>query len=142
MSENSLELYSCTFMNSSLSGSLYFSRSQSDTLRGVLNILSSMVYIGQSTSIIFEFNRFRYATMYLSLSTLVIEGTHMFCVNNQRAVLMYMSTLNIVRSNLTFVSNAAKHSAGGALYIYNSTINIQFSLLTFVNNSAISGSAI
>lgn len=80
--------------------------------------------------------------MYVKLSTLIVESTHISFVNNNRAVLLYMSTLNITTSNMTFVGNAIKRSVGGALYIYNSTIDIQFSLLTFVNNSATSGGAI
>ena len=142
VSENSMELYNCTFVNSSLSGSLYFSRSESDTLRGVMNILLCTVYIGESTDIIFESNRFRYATMYLNLSTLHIESTHMFCVHNQRAILTYKSTLKVTKSNMTFINNAAKNSGGGAWYVYNSTINVQSTLLTFINNSAILGGAI
>ena len=46
VSGNTMELYDCTFKNSSLSGSLYFSHFQSNMLRGVMKILSSTVYLG------------------------------------------------------------------------------------------------
>ena len=60
-------------------------------------------------------------------------------INNQRAVLLYKSTLNIVKSNVTFVGNAAKNS-GGVWYIYNSTVNVVKSAhMIFSNNSGTKG---
>ena len=143
VSKNSIELYNCTFKNSTLSGMLHFNEFGSHNLWGVMNILSSTISLGRNTAITFNLNKFRYAAMYLNLSTVDIENAQMSFINNQRAILTYKSTLNIVQSNMTFENNAARNSGGGAWYIYNSTINVvQSTEMTFIKNKAIVGGAI
>lgn len=80
--------------------------------------------------------------MYLNLSTLDVENAHILFLSNQRAIMLYKSTLNIMKSNASFVGNAAVHSGGGALYIYNSTMNVNSSEMLLSNNSAIGGGAV
>lgn len=144
VSGNFMVFNDCTFKNnSSLSGILHFSQFVGGIFKGgVMNLLSSTLPLGKNTSVIFSNNIMRYAAMYLNLSTLDVENAHILFLSNQRAIMLYKSTLNIMKSNASFVGNAAVHSGGGALYIYNSTMNVNSSEMLLSNNSAIGGGAV
>ena len=144
VSGNFIVFNNCTFKNnSSLSGILYFSQFVGGTFKGgVMNLLSSTLPLGKNTSVTFNHNIMRYAAMYLNSSTLDVENACMLFFNNQRAIMLYKSTLNITKSNVSCTGNTAKHSGGGALYIYNSTMNVNSSEMLLLNNSAIGGGAL
>ena len=141
---NFIVFNNCTFKNnSSLSGILYFSQFVGGTFRGgVMNLLSSTLFLGKNTSITFDHNIMRYAAMYLNSSILDVEGAYILFLNNQRAIELYKSALNIMKSNASFVDNASNHSGGGAIYVYNSTMNVSASEMLFLKNSAIGGGAV
>ena len=144
VSGNFIVFNNCTFRNnSSLSGRLYFSQFVGGTFKGgVMNLLSSALPLGKNTSVTFNHNIMRYAAMYLNSSILDVENARMFFFNNQRAIMLYKSKLNIMKSNVSFMGNAAIHSGGGAMYIYNSTMNVNSSEMLLLNNSAIGGGAL
>ena len=107
-----------------------------------MNLLSSTLPLGKNTSVIFNHNIMRYAAMYLNLSTLDVGNAYMSFFNNERAIMLYKSTLNIMNSNVSFMGNVDNFSGGGALYIYNSTMNVNSSKILLFNNSATSGGAL
>ena len=135
---NCISLNNSVFRNSSLFGTLYFR--QGLHRMGVMNLLSSTLILERKTSLTFEHNIVQNGALYLNASTLNVENAQLSFSNNQRAVLLKKSALNIVKSNVTFTSNSAKQ--GGALLAFASTVNINSTEMSFLNNSGQEGGAV
>ncbi len=131
---NFIVLNDSIFRNSSLFGMLYFSKGLHKI--GVLNLLSSTLVVEKNSSLTFEHNIVQHGALYLDASTLSVENTQLSFFNNQRAVLLNKSTLNIVKSNVTFSSNLARQTEqGGGMFAFASTVKVNTTEMLFFNNS-------
>ena len=141
-SENSFRLMDCVFMNSSLSGVLYFIKTKQNT--AAMSLLSSTLYIRPNASITFIQNRMLYGALYLNSSTLNIEGNvNMTFLNNTRAMAMVNSKLNAgFKSQMNFSSNWVGNGFGGAMLLINSEMYVTANEMHFINNSAGTGGAL